>query len=988
MKYEELLAKYQALLLENANLKRQIELLKAASIPADSTGKEADGGVASYISNDSTILFPEEKPILLSEATVLDRQPTITNLSEPAEKIKLFMALFRGRDDVYAKRWENSKKGTSGYSPVCLNEWKIGLCRKPAGKCAECAHKSYAALDERVIDEHLRGRGNFVAGIYPLCQDETCCFLAIDFDDGEWQKDISTLRETCWDFDIPMAMERSRSGQGGHAWFFFENSISANLARKFGTALLTFSMSKRHEINFKSYDRLFPNQDTMPKGGFGNLIALPLQKAARNNHNSEFVNEVFEAYLDQWAFLASIKRIAEADVEKYTLKLSHGNELGILIVDDEEIQKPWETSKTRWLKTDFPQEVEIVRANMLFIHKAGISQRALNRLKRLAAFKNPEFFQAQALRLSTSRIPRIIACSEETTEFLCLPRGCELALKAVLSESGAKTKINDKTKSDITIDVEFCGQLREEQSKAIEQLLQNDIGVLSGTTAFGKTIVAIKLIAERKVNTLILVDKVNLVSQWRTRLLEFLTIHETLPDIDAGILKKRGRKTNRSIIGQIGGGKNNLNGIVDIAVMQSLYHGGEVKECIKNYGMIIVDECHHVSAFSFESILKSAMAKYVYGLTATPVRKDGHHPIIFMQCGPIRYRDNAKKQAENRPFEHYVIPRLTSMHIPLGREDKVASIQELYAEVVRNVLRNELIVADVIESHANGRNCVVLTERTAHVELLAKALSANIPNVIALVGGMGAKDYRDKMQQIANVPIGSALTLVATGKYLGEGFDEPRLDTLFLAMPISWKGTLQQYAGRLHRLFENKKEVQIFDYVDIHVKMLERMYHKRIAGYASIGYKTKGKEVASDSINIIYDKSNFLPVFINDVMSSARQVVVVSPFVSKQRALFMMKQLESVLQKNGKVIIVTRPVDDFKEKDRAALQEVFDLLKTPGADLIARSHIHLKFAVVDQRIVWYGSINLLSFGSAEENIMRIDSPTIANELLRSIAKEK
>ncbi len=987
MKYEELLAKYQALLLENANFKRQIELLKAASIPADSTRQEADGGFASYISSDSAILFPEEKPIFLSESTVLNRQPTITNLSEPTEKIKLFMALFRGRDDVYAKRWENSKKGTSGYSPVCLNEWKIGLCRKPVGKCNDCDHKSYATLDERVIDEHLRGRGNFVAGIYPLCQDETCYFLAIDFDDGEWQKDISTLRETCGDFDIPMAMERSRSGQGGHAWFFFENSISANLARKFGTALLTFSMSKRHEINFKSYDRLFPNQDTMPKGGFGNLIALPLQKAARINHNSEFVNEVFEAYLDQWAFLASIRKIAEDDVEKLTLKLSHGNECGILIKGDEEIQKPWETSKTRLLKTDFPQEVEIVRANMLFINRAGISQRALNRLKRLAAFKNPEFSQAQALRLSTSRIPRIISCSEEVSEFLCLPRGCETALEAVLSEAGARTRINDKTKSDINIDVEFCGQLREEQSKAIEQLLQNDIGVLSGTTAFGKTIVAIKLIAERKVNTLILVDKVNLVSQWRTRLLEFLAIHETLPDIDAGILKKRGRKTNRSIIGQIGGGKNNLNGIVDIAVMQSLYHVGEVNECIKNYGMIIVDECHHVSAFSFESILKSAIAKYVYGLTATPVRKDGHHPIIFMQCGPIRYRDNAKKQAENRPFEHYVIPRFTSMHTPLGREDKVASIQELYAEVVRNVVRNELIVADVIESHANGRNCVVLTERTAHVELLAKALSANIPNVIALVGGMGAKDYRDKMQQIANVPIGSALTLVATGKYLGEGFDEPRLDTLFLAMPISWKGTLQQYAGRLHRLFENKKEVQIFDYVDIHVKMLERMYHKRIAGYASIGYKTKGEEVAPDSINIIYDKNNFLPVFINDVMSSARQVVVVSPFVSKQRALFMMKQLEFVLQKNGKVIIVTRPIDDFKEKDRAALQEVFDLLKTAGADLIARSHIHLKFAVVDQRIVWYGSINLLSFGSAEENIMRLESHSIAEELLKSITKQ-
>ena len=618
MNFEELLAKYQAILLENANLKRQIELLKAASITADSKRQEVESGFAPDISGDSSILFSTENPVLLIDTPVL--RPAITNLSEPAEKIKLFMALFRGRDDVYAKRWESSKKGTSGYSPVCLNEWKIGLCKKPVGKCIDCAHKSYMILDERVIDEHLRGRGNFVAGIYPLCQDETCYFLAIDFDDGDWQKDI--------------------------------------------------------------------------------------------------------------------------------LKLSHGNEFGILKNDEEEIQKPWETSKIRLLKTDFPQEVEIVRANMLFILKAGISQRALDRLKRLAAFKNPEFFQAQALRLSTSRIPRIISCAEETSEFLCLPRGCEPDLKAVLAEASAEAKIIDKTKFDIKIDVEFRGQLREEQPKAVEQLLKNDIGVLSGTTAFEKTIVAIKLIVERKVNTLILVDKVNLVSQWQKRLLEFLTINETLPDIDAEMLKKRGRKTARSLVGQIGGGKNNLNGIVDIAVMQSLYHGGEVKECIKNYGMIIVDECHHVSAFSFESILKSAMAKYVYGLTATPARKDGHHPIIFMQCGPIRYRDNAKKQAENRPFEHYVIPRFTSLNIPLGLDDKDVSIQELFSEVVVNTVRNELIVADVNKSHANGRNCVVLTERTAHVETLAKAMKhleiALQNNVKVIIVTRPVDDFKEK----------------------------------------------------------------------------------------------------------------------------------------------------------------------------------------------------------------------------------------------------
>lgn len=333
-----------------------------------------------------------------------------------------------------------------------------------------------------------------------------------------------------------------------------------------------------------------------------------------------------------------------------------------------------------------------------------------------------------------------------------------------------------------------------------------------------------------------------MVSQWEKRLTEFLTINERLPDIDEG--KKRGRKKARNIIGQLGAGKDTLNGIIDIAVMQSLNRMGEVKECVKNYGMIIVDECHHVSAFSFETILKNVSAKYVYGLTATPTRKDGHHPIIFMQCGPIRYRDDAQKQAERRPFDHYVIPRFTSLRVPIDKDEKDVSIQDLYSEIVANDIRNQQIVHDVVKSHENGRNCIVLTDRITHVEILAKELRKDIPDVLVLTGRMGAKETREIMKRITGMPIDQTLILLATGKYIGEGFDEPRLDTLFLTMPISWKGTLQQYAGRLHRLFENKKEVQIYDYVDIHVKMLEKMYHKRLSGYASIGYKAKGENIA------------------------------------------------------------------------------------------------------------------------------------------------
>jgi superfamily II DNA or RNA helicase len=985
MTFEELFKKYQESLLENHILKEEIKNLKSKL--GVSEHRAISHGVYESFSEDS--LFPNPDTVLEVSNQLSDNGTlplNINNMSDPKDKIELFMSLFKGRDDVYAKRWENKKKGTNGYSPFCLNEWKPELCKKPKEKCSVCAHKAYAPLDEKAIDDHLRGHNNLVVGIYPLCLDETCYFLAIDFDEGEWQKDISKLREVGSEFAIPIAIERSRSGKGAHAWIFFDSPVVASLARKLGSALLTYAMNKRHEINFKSYDRFFPNQDTMPKGGLGNLIALPLQKAPRNKNNSVFIDDNYKPFMDQWEFLSTIRKLSEQDVETLISRLCSGNELGILKKDDqEESNKPWETDTVKLSVHDFPKSIKIVKANMLYILKLGISQRALNQLKRLAAFHNPVFYKAQAMRLSVSRIPRIISCSDETEDYLCLPRGCEADLKTFLTELKLEPELSDKTNHGRSIDVEFNGCLRDEQPLALQKLLEYDTGVLSGTTAFGKTVVAINLIAQRKVNTLIIVDKVNLVTQWKRRLTEFLTIHEDLPDL--GTVKKKGRKKTSSHIGQLGAGKNNLSIIIDIAVMQSLNKMDEVKDCVKNYGMIIVDECHHIAAFSFEKVLKSSNAKYVYGLTATPQRKDGHHPIIFMQCGSIRYKDDAKKQAAKRPFEHYVIPRFTSLRVPLDKNEKDISIQELYSEIVVNEFRNQQILDDLVKSFEQGRNCLVLTERTAHVELLAQKLKEKIPEVISLTGGMGVKETREILNRIAETPADKQITLIATGKYIGEGFDEPRLDTLFLVMPISWKGTLQQYAGRLHRHFANKNEVQIYDYVDIHVRMLERMYHKRLYGYAAIGYKAKGCDSNNpESIEVIFDKSNFLPAYTNDIIRAKREILIVSPFVTKRRTLQMLEHLIIALENKMRVIVITRPPEDFKDKNASAIRSALDLLRDTGVSVVFKSNIHQKYAVLDQRIVWYGSINLLGFGSAEESIMRLNSPDIANELIRSLEK--
>ncbi len=960
MDFKALLQKYQALLAENQALKEENLSLKVRL------------GLTEILENQSS---PEE---VQQEASRPEPSLYLNDGANPTEKIRLFMSLFKGREDVYAKRWEG-REGRAGYAPVCLNEWKPGFCSKPEVKCTFCEHKSYAPLDAKVIEAHLRG--NLVAAIYPLRQDEKCHFLAMDFDKDGWQQDVSTLRDVCKAFAVPVAVERSRSGHGAHFWFFFADPVAASLARKFGSALLTCAMSRRYQIKFKSYDRFFPNQDTMPKGGFGNLIALPLQKAARQNVNSVFIDELFQPYEDQWAFLAQIRRLTEDEIGTFISKLCPGSELGELKQDDEEAIKPWETRRSKLTRDEFPNVIQLVKANMLYVNKSGLSPRALNTMKRLAAFKNPEFYRAQAMRLSTYGKPRIISCSEETSEYLCLPRGCEADLDSLLAEAGVEVEWSDKTNPGRPIKVTFTGMLREDQELAAEAMLQHDCGVLAAATAFGKTVIAARLIAAHQTNSLILTHRQQLLTQWMEKLAQFLRIDVELPVAAT----KRGRKPREGLIGQIGAGKADPGGIIDVAIMQSLSSGGEVKEFIRDYGLVIVDECHHVPAFSFEQILKKVQAKYIYGLTATPTRRDGHQPIIFMHCGPVRYRADARKEAARRPFEHLVIPRFTSFRTPIDREEKDMSIQEFYSRIATDEWRNQQIVDDVVRAQGNGRNSLILTERTAQVELLAAQLGEHIPEVITLTGGKGVKETRQVLARIAATPAGEPVTLVATGKYIGEGFDEPRLDTLFLAMPISWRGTLQQYAGRLHRLFQNKKEVQIYDYVDIHVRALEKMYQKRLAGYAAIGYRAKGESLAAEPADIIFDNTNFLPVYHNDLMNAVREVVIVSPFVTRRRTRQMLSTLEVALAKRVSVAVATRPANAYKEKDRPALEETFSSLQASGVRLLFRANIHQKFAVIDQKIVWYGSINLLSYGSAQESLMRLASPNIAQELLKVIS---
>ena len=855
-KYDELKIKYEVLLKENRYLKikiREFESNFEVITPIDKIGQPKE------------ILFQKpEKPVLnqksdttASSNNLPDVKPVtqwISRCSQNHEKIALFMSLFKGRTDVYAKKWKN-KKGFSGYSPVCLNEWALGICKKPKIKCSKCEKQSYEPLNKFVIEKHLRGGA--VIGVYPMNLDETCHFLAIDFDKEGWKKDILVIRKICSQFEIPVGIERSQSGNGCHAWFFFDQKISAVSARKFGTSLLTYSMGRRHEISFKSYDRLFPNQDTMPKGGFGNLIALPLQKSARGNKNSVFIDENFEPYPDQWQFLSGILKLNEKNMTNFITKLTWGNDLGILKNESVE-SKPWVKQSIDLRKSDFPQTVKIVTSGMLYVEKKGLSQKALNTLKRYAAFKNPEFYKAQAMRLSTFGKPRVISCSDDHENYLALPRGCEDDINSLLKKKNINLLYENKSNIGKPIDIEFRGVLQDDQQKALDALSAHENGVLSATTAFGKTVIGVKLISTKKVNTLVLVHRQQLLFQWRERLEQFLIINESLPKL----LQKKSRTKEQNLIGYMAAGKDRLSSIVDVAIMQSINVKGVVKELVKNYGMILIDECHHVPAVTFEQILKKAPAKYIYGLTATPARSDGHHPIIFFYCGPVRFSVDPKEQAKKRPFDHYLVPRFTSFKTLPGDDENKLSLQEIKTNLISDEIRNQLIIDDALDCCKKGRKILILTGRVAHVEKLREKLKNKTPNVICLTGGMGIKKTGKIMEKIDAIADTEPFVLIATGSYIGEGFDEPRLDTLFLSMPIAWKGTLHQYAGRLHRLYNNKMDVQIYDYVDLHVKMLEKMYGKRLKGYASIGYKTKVATFPDAPTNIIFTKDTFFPVYL------------------------------------------------------------------------------------------------------------------------------
>lgn len=955
---EDIQEKYNHLLLQNEALRQENEELKLLlhAHGIEYKPKHAEEKDAAY----SPCTFPSVKLSI-------------------EERVTLFHSLFKGRKDVFARRWFSKTTGKSGYQPVCINEWRRGVCDKKKFKCADCPNRHFAPLNYQYLYRHLEGKDENccdVVGLYAIMPDNNCAFLCADFDDKSckhgYKDDVLAFVGVCKEWNIPYAIERSRSGNGAHIWIFFEEPIPAFKARRLGNAILTEAMRHNGRMSFNSYDRFFPNQDRMPEGGFGNLVALPLQGQARKRRNSVFVDDDFLVYKDQWAFLYNINKMKNKEVDML-LNLHVCEELGALTTSSE--SKPWVTPITQDIsKSDFYSEIEITKADKIYIPLKAVSAKVLNHLKRITSFKNPEFYSKQALRLSTYSTPRIISCFDITDDYLAMPRGCEDAILSFFNENKVKYNTVDETNHGTPISVSFQGKEREEQLAAINALLMHSNGVLHATTAFGKTVTAAAIIARKKVSTLILVHSKALLAQWHERLTEFLSIDY----VESPVPKKRGRRKKFSAIGCLDSTGNSLHGIVDIALIQSCLDGDSVKPFVENYGMVIVDECHHVSSVTFENVLKSIKAHTVYGLTATPIRKDGHQPIIFMQCGPIRFSADAKSQIAKQSFERCLIPRFTSYR---SITDDKQSITTLYQLLSEDEIRNSLIVEDVCKAVEAGRTPIILTNRTTHVTMLAEMLRGKVKNVVTLTGTGNAKEKLETLQHLHEISREEPLVIVATGKYVGEGFDYPRLDTLFLALPISWKGLIAQYAGRLHRENEGKKDVRIYDYIDIHEPVCDNMYRKRLKGYASIGYKIISRHSPTLFDNVkdigipvckeqIFNGRTFFRPYSSSIGDAKRSIIVSSPKLYRIEHNVLVNQLNELAHIGIEVLIITT----------ASNPETEHLLQR-GLSVRILPEVKLCTTIIDKDIVWYGAINALGYATEEDNVIKVVDNKLANELL-------
>ena len=963
-------SRIQALEDENRLLKERLE--EAGVSYADIVSGDAEGVVE---------LYDPDQGACIKKFDVTDKIAS-----------DFFMMFCRGRKDLYDLRYTNPKTGKNRYYTQCFNRWDRGchIQKKDGVRCKDCELRAYKPVTLPLIKAHMNGtdpNGNDVVAIYPMLENNLCQLLVFDFDnhakgaeqedyaniDDRWKEEINALRRICKNLDVDAVVERSRSGRGAHLWIFFKEMIPARLARKFGFALLEKGAESVNLKSFKYYDRMIPTQDALPEGGLGNVIALPLQGMALKFGNSAFIDENWNAYEDQLNVLAGTRRLTRQGIEDYlSLWYSTGS-----TSEDNGTDAPWDKN-SEIEAGSVKGVVRIVLADRIYIDSTGMSNKTKRQLRRMATFSNKQYFQNQAMDMPNYDESRFIYLGSDEGKYIVLPRGLREEILKKFDNAGISYKIEDKRTKGQELNISFRGELRESQIPAVETMLENETGILHAATAFGKTVVCCDMIARRGISTLILVDRADLMNQWIKRLEEFLDIDEELPEYQTKTGRTRKRK---SLIGNLQGAHDTLTGIVDVAMIRSLKKKDGFHPKLKEYAQVYFDECHHAASDSAIEVLQEINAKYVYGVTATPKRGDGKEKINEFLLGPIRYRFTAKDRAEEQNINHLVYPRFTRTVKP-HHLSKTPYGNDAYELIRNNDVRDEQIIRGVADCVQAGRTPVVLTKYVDHAKKLSERLKTYADRLILLTGANGTKARRAQVEELNKVDDSDSLILVGTGSLLGEGFDFPRLDTLFMATPVSGENVVEQYVGRLNRDYDGKENVIVYDYVDSHIPKFDKMYSARLKAYKKIGYELcVNMDGEKQKANAIYDIENYAETYWKDLEEANSAVVVSSPRLNNQKVDRIINMLGKRRELGVEVTIVTWHPDAYKYGKDDVRMELMERLRKAGFEIRLVEETCEHYAVIDNEIVWYGSVNLLSKEDAEDNLMRVCSKDIAAELL-------
>lgn len=894
-----------------------------------------------------------ENQLLKSE---LKKRGIILSLPEQKldkqDKIHIFMNYFNGRKDVFEKIYYNQKTQKLGWSIACDIEFKPG-CRKGKIKnpCTNCPVAQYTHLDEDIIEDHFLGRNKGI-GIFPLLQDDTCNFLAFDFDDDSWFEDMYSVYKAAIQFDLYPVMERSASGNGGHLWFFFAEPLKASLARRFGEWILQETMKTNTHLKYSSFDRMFPNQDYLPEGGFGNQIALPLRYAAYKKGNSTFINDLKQPLQNPIEHLSSRKKSTREEIETLITNYKEPD----YFFDQEQLRFNLDST------SEYSKNIIGFELSIIAIEKKNLNSLTYNALKRVASMYNPRYYELQRLHkpIYYATTPRVLSFYEEDDQHLYLPRGLKDRIQEVLPDT--KIDLKDKRCSGMSIDVEFLGELRKEQENAISKLINHETGVLKAVPGFGKTVIGIYLISYFKVNTLIIVPSKQIQDQWLERFQQFLKF----PNAE----KKKDR-----FICTYNGTQKRLNHNIDIATAASLANAENLTELLSGYGMVIIDECHHAASNTFTHILRHVLSKRIYGLSATPKRKDGLEKIIYMFCGKLRYGSVINQGKQHHEFMQLLIPRMTNSIVL--KEN--TSYTEICKELIHDTARNYLILKDILSEYKQQGKIIVLSERKEHLYILKEMLEKAAENVFLLTGNTKKADRNNTFQKINSFSSNQPFILLATSKLLGEGFDLPSLKTLFLLLPISDENRITQYTGRIHRPDKGKSIVKVYDYVDTQIAMMQSMFYKRLKQYQREGYHVQERDSNPLVNQILFENNAFENILKADIQNAKKEIVIFSTHIKLTKIKNLYDELKNKFTQGIYILFILS--DNTKEN-----KEELHYLKGLGAQYRFMKH-YKHFIIIDRSIVWHLNYDWFGYTKPEQYAIRMNNAHLIQEILTGYINE-